>query len=700
MEAKKIFLILFFLFFLISCAKPLKLEKPLYFKEKRPSNQTEEAFTLKQTYNQTALITQMEPEPINLPTYKTKLTQKKLPPPPKEKKEEKPPIDYKGLPGVKGPVLLNVENMPLKDFIVYVLGELLRIGFLIDEEVMKMTNPVTLRLPTALPPEDVLKAIVSYLESLGLEVSQQGKVLSIRKPKPKPAPPPQAIEQVVIGEEVLETSAQVAQFVPLKYVRTNEIESLLRNLVRGLSVEIKTYHKENAFYFIGPGYQIKNLLELIRLFDIPYFAQRKLYLYKLTYWQPEDFVKELSNLLTKLGYPIANTIKDPGIMLLPIKSLNSVLFAFPDKESFEVTFDWIKRLDSPEASGVETKFYIYRPLYSKAAELAEALSKGLLGQLKAIPTQTPPQAPPGQKAPSPQTVTFSAQDLTISADEKRNLLLITATPSQYQRILQVLKELDKPPRQVFIEATILELTLKDELKMGLEWYIRNRLTGGNYTLGQIFGVPTSPGFTFTIVSDTQKFNLLLNLFAAKGLTNILSTPRIMVLDNQQATIQVGTDVPVVTGEVAPAQAITGVTTGVVRSIQYRSTGVILTVKPTIYTEGLLQLEITQEVSEMGTSPPGIESPTILIRKITTSIIAGDGQTIALGGLISNTRGREESKVPLLGDIPILGNLFKSQAQEERKTELIVLLRPYIIKSLEEAKALTEELKERLKWLKD
>ena len=694
MEAKKLLLIIFLLFWFVSCDKPIKLEEPLHFK-KKISNQTEEI----QISNQTPEVKSVEPELLKLPSYKTKLTQKELPPPPEEKKEEKPPIDYKELPSVKGPVLLNVERMPLNDFILYTLGELLKVRFLIDEEVMKMTNPVTLRLPTPLPPEDVLKAVVSYLESLDLEVREQGKILIIRKPKPKPAPSPPAIQQVVIGEEVLETSAYVAQFVPLKYVKTHEIEALLKELLRGLSVEIKTYHKENAFYLIGPGYQMKNLIELINLLDVPYFAQRKLYLYKLTYWQPEDFVKELSNLLTKLGYPMANTVKDPGIMLLPIKSLNAVLIAFPDEQSFVITFDWIKKLDSPDTVGAETKFYIYRPFYSKAVDLADALSKILSGQTGAPISAPPPQAQPGPKLPSPHVTTISAQGLTISADEKRNLLLIKATPSQYQMLLQVLKELDKPPRQVFIEATILELTLKDELKMGLEWYIRNRLTGGNYTLGQIFGVPTSPGFTFTIVSDTQKFNLLLNLFAAKGLTNILSTPRIMVLDNQQAIIQVGTDVPVVTGEVAPAQAITGVTTGVVRSIQYRSTGVILTVKPTIYTEGLLQLEITQEVSEMGTSPPGIESPTILIRKITTSIIAGDGQTIVLGGLISNTKGREESKVPLLGDIPLLGNLFKSQSHEERKTELIVLLRPYIIRNLEDAKAITEELKEKLKWLK-
>ncbi|MEM4620787.1 MAG: hypothetical protein QW607_11325, partial [Desulfurococcaceae archaeon] len=241
-------------------------------------------------------------------------------------------------------------------------------------------------------------------------------------------------------------------------------------------------------------------------------------------------------------------------------------------------------------------------------------------------------------------------------------------------------------------------TLKDELKMGLEWYVRN-IWGGNYTLFQSLGVPRGPGLTFNLITNTEKFNLLINLFASKGLTNILSTPRLMVLDNHEATIQVGTDVPVVTGEVAQAQATTGATAGVVRSIQYRNTGIILRVKPTIYAEDMLQLDITQEVSEMGASPPGLNSPTILVRRINSSVVVGNGQTIVLGGLISNTKGREESKVPLLGDIPLLGNLFKSQATEERKTELLVLLRPYIVRDLEEASMLTEELKERLKWVR-
>lgn len=712
MEAQKAiwFTFLIIIFILAGCNKPLKLEDSILKREVLNETQDGEAMELqfKGLEGERIKTPFFEPKPLSTPQYSTRLTTKPLPPPPtEEKKEEKPPFNFEVLVGVSGPVVLNVEAMPLNDFIIYALGELLKVPFIIDEEVMKMVNPVTLRLPRPLKPTEVLEAVVAHLEKLGLEVFQRGSVLTVTKPKPKPLPPPPRIEQVIIGETPVETSAQIAQFILLKYMRPHEIEVLLKDFTKGLNVEIRSYLKENALLLIGPGYQIKQVLELLSILDVPFFSGKKIYFYKATYWQVEEFVKELSSLLSKLGYPIANTVKEPGILFIPIKSLNNIIMVFPEEEAFKFALEWIKQLDSPEAAGTELKFFFYKPFYSKATDLAEAISKLLTGQyLKTQPIgPTVPQpvtgqaSPVGKPVPQAQITTFSAQGISVSADERRNLLLISATPSQYQLILQMLRELDKPSKQVLIEATILELTLKDELRLGLEWYLQNRIGGGNYTIGQIFGVPKSPGLTFTLITDTQKFNLILNLFASRGLTNILSTPRLMVLDNQAATIQVGTDVPIITGEVTTAQAVTGGTAGVVRSIQYRNTGVILTVKPTIYTEGMLQLEITQEVSEMGTSPPGINSPTILVRKINTNIIAGDGQTIVLGGLISNTKGKEESKIPLFGDIPLLGNLFKSQSHEERKTELIVLLRPYIVKSLEEAKNITEELKERLKWLK-
>jgi general secretion pathway protein D len=272
------------------------------------------------------------------------------------------------------------------------------------------------------------------------------------------------------------------------------------------------------------------------------------------------------------------------------------------------------------------------------------------------------------------------------------------TPAQYKTLLTYLEKLDVPPRQVLIEAMVAELTLSDELKYGFEWFIRNKMFEGNYTLGATFGVPTTPGLTYTFLSEAERLRVIINALAAKNLVNILSTPRLMVLDNEEATIQVGTDVPVVTGQVTTAEAA-GATTGVVQSIQYRSTGVILRVKPTINTEGLLTLNITQEVSEMGSNPPGVSSPTILVRKINTNVVASSGQSIVLGGLMSETQSISESKVPFIGDIPGLGELFKSKSKEKRKTELIVILTPKIVSTLEEASKITEDFKKELKWFK-
>jgi general secretion pathway protein D len=262
-----------------------------------------------------------------------------------------------------------------------------------------------------------------------------------------------------------------------------------------------------------------------------------------------------------------------------------------------------------------------------------------------------------------------------------------------------LTELDVPPRQVLIEATVAELTLRDELKYGLEWFLRNKMLKGDYAIKTLFGVPTTgPGFVYQFISDSEKFNLAINALALDDKIKILSTPRLMVLDNQEATIQVGTDIPVITGEVT-AGDVTQAQPSILRNIQYRNTGVILKVKPTINTEGLLTLNISQEVSEMGSNPPGINSPTILVRRVNTNVVAAQGETIVLGGLISESKGYTVSKVPILGDIPLLGSLFKTTSRDDKRSELIIFLKPTIVANIDQAIKITQELKGTLRWLK-
>jgi general secretion pathway protein D len=186
----------------------------------------------------------------------------------------------------------------------------------------------------------------------------------------------------------------------------------------------------------------------------------------------------------------------------------------------------------------------------------------------------------------------------------------------------------------------------------------------------------------------------MNAYASKNKVHILSTPRLVVLDNQEATIQVGTDVPVITGS-----AMVPAGSSILQSYTYMHTGVMLRVKPTINTEGLLTLNISQEVSSAGANPPGINSPTILTRRITTSVVAAHGQSVGLGGLIQDQVGTVETKVPFLGDIPLLGYLFKTYSRSITKTELLVLLTPSILTSVDDAGKITKELKNELKWLK-
>jgi general secretion pathway protein D len=283
----------------------------------------------------------------------------------------------------------------------------------------------------------------------------------------------------------------------------------------------------------------------------------------------------------------------------------------------------------------------------------------------------------------------------VVADERNNTLLIYTTPRVYRMLEDSLKKLDQPPLQVLIEATIAEVTLTHDLQFGLQWIFKPGKATINFSnLATGTAATVSPGFN--AVLGTTRVDVVLNALKAITNVNVISSPQLLVLDRGIATLQVGDQVPILT-----AQVQSTVTNGapVVNSIDYRDTGVILRVAPRVNSNGQIALDVAQEVSDVTkTTSSGIDAPTFNRRRIESSVMVQDGETIALGGLIKDNKSFTRNGVPLLSDIPLLGALFRSDDDSTTRTELLILLSPKVVRNAAEARAVTDELRNRLQGL--
>jgi len=688
-------------------------------------------------------------EPIPIPDFykKPKNATTAPSPPPKENKK----LDLSKVKiGTKEPVAINVQNMPLGDFVQYALGQVLKVPYFIDQATQNNKTPVTINMPVKLKPQDVLKLVLGLLEKNNVEVSEKGGALYLNaKPTNVTPPPPQ---EVVFSRKALNTFQTITQIVPLKYIDPNTAINLIHNIYHS-SLDVQIFPKANALMMTGPGYSIKSLIDFLDAIDIPYMKNKKPVLLHLTYWSPQDFIKQISSILEGLNIPIAQNPNQPGVLFVPIDYLNSVMVIPPDSKTLKLIMYWDKKLDTAESAGTEEKAYIYKPKFTRATELVQALQSlysitststtksGKTPTLKSSPVISPQEAagqlntlagpsaygnyagmspyggmgsvvvPPMQGAvptsnfnTGPEVLAFSSKDLRVAADDRTNTILIVATPTKYKLVRSLLQELDKPPKQVLIKTTIAEVTLTGSLQYGIEWYIQNRFKKGTYTVSTLgnLGVATSGGLVATYITDSKIFQALLNMFAQKNKVKILSTPTLLVLNNHPASIDVGTQVPVINSQATSINvpSTTG-GAGIIQSVQYVNTGIILNVLPTIETNNLVNLKIYQEDS---TAEPnntsGINSPIILTRNINTTVVVPNGGTVILGGLISQQKGTGVSEIPILGDIPILGNLFKNTSINNTRTELIIMLTPYIITDTEEAQKITDEIKSELSFYKD
>ncbi|MBV8534029.1 MAG: type II secretion system secretin GspD [Alphaproteobacteria bacterium] len=309
--------------------------------------------------------------------------------------------------------------------------------------------------------------------------------------------------------------------------------------------------------------------------------------------------------------------------------------------------------------------------------------------------------PTGAGAISPENALQPPQARVV-ADEKNNALVIFARPRDYKMIEDVIRRLDVVPLQVMLEATIAEVTLNDALNYGLQFFLKpaDKHSLEFTTNGKGTGVPQDllpvvPGFNYVLNAGSAR--LVLSALSDITHVNVVSSPQLLVLDHQTAALQVGDQIPILT-----QSAVSVVTTGapVVNSIEYRSTGVVLLITPRVNSSGLITLDIDQEVSNVKTTTSStIDSPTITQRRIVSSVVVQDGQTVALGGLIQDSDTKSRQGIPGLEDIPILGLLFSDTTNQRARTELLVLISPKIIRNGQDALDMTEDLRNRMRTLK-
>ena len=610
-------------------------------------------------------------------------------------------------------IALDFEDADIQE-VITALAEILGINYIVDP---KVKGKVNIHTSGEISAEDVFPILETILEVNGGTAVKVGNVYKIILDKDAKKQP--LIPQ--IGKEVEDTSSPdrlILQIVPLRYIEAKEMEKIVKNFLGSAGVTVE-YSERNILFIIDTSYNIKKILSLIDTVDVSVFDRMHVRFFELEASDAKDLAKELEDLFNVMG--IEGKKKKGGEMVsfVPIERMNIILAVSSMPDIFDKVAEWIEKLDRVREDLVE-QIFIYFVENAKAMDIGDILKEVYGGTrrekkekkttkrtTKERKTTAPPKV--SQAKTGLETVTG---EVTIVVDEVNNAILVKATPQDYAQVLKTIKLLDTIPKQVLIEVLIAEITLDRDTEFGIEWSLYGDYASlggykGNERVGQNVGLsglgldllkPVSQtGFTYAFAS--KALEAFLKARASDNKVDILSSPHILVADNTEAKIEVGQEVPIVTSEYTPTTLQTA-TESFSRSIEYRDTGILLTVTPRINDKGLVALEISQEVSDVSEKTiEGINSPIILKRQAETSLVVQDGKTIIIGGLIREKKDTSKEGIPFLIKIPYLGKLFSFNKDLITKTELVMMITPHVVKTFEEAEMITSDFKEKVEGLK-
>ncbi len=612
---------------------------------------------------------------------------------------------------------MNFERMPVGTIAKEIL-EALGVNYIADPRMDAAGMEVTVRTTGKVRKSDLFPLLEALLRMKGFSLTKvednyyQIETLQPAKPGTIPA---------VVGEKVAMGAVEgmILQIVPMKYVSPVDMVQILPTFLSKSGAAL-TDGLGNNLLLVDYPQTVERLLEIVRLLDVPPTEKSFIVI------ENAELERIVSDLEQIFSYWISASQKG-GAMLqfVPLESLGGILVKNSSEALLPEVLDWVKLLDAEAAEkGYQVYYYTVKARPANVIkEILEEFFKGVTEteeKAAAKATSAAPRTPSSPVAPRPSSTSAPLEEeLYITVDATRNLLIVYTTPDIYKQVKELIAQIDQPPRQVLIEATIAEVSLKGTYELGLEWAVK--AVGGDedqYQTIMTFGSsgadwpspgsfppagPLGGGLNY-LITQTNKFLTLLRALETENRLHVLASPTVLAsmgiektkegqATGKQAVIDVLTQVPIRTS-ISEEGVIS-------ERVEYKDAPIKLTVTPLAIWEDSVTLDIVQVVTTVEVPEAGGD-PGFNERRVETEVTIADGQTLVIGGLIQRTKETVRQSVPILGKIPLVGPIFfqyKSRPQDVN-TEIVVVITPRIIESLEQGDAASARAKEVISALKE
>ncbi|WP_223217132.1 type II secretion system secretin GspD [Rhizobium cauense] len=607
-------------------------------------------------------------------------------------------------PATGNEVNLNFQGADLKDVVQVILGDTLGQTYTIDP---KVSGSVTLSTARPVEKGELLSILETLLNMNGADLVRRNNTYQI----------------VEVGSAVAsQTSVKGSgpgfgiTIIPVRYIGAQTLARLIDGFgARPGAIRVET--TRNLLVVAGSGADRQAAIETAGAFDVDWMKDQAVAILPLQNARPEAVIPELERIFAAKG------TENGAIQFMPMPRLGAILAVSQSRTLAERAQTWVRRLDR-ENPDFGQSVHVYRVKYRDATKIAELLQR-LFSTSDEEETEgsTPASQPSGEtdaaaaaadagatpdvgtdtaeidpaRFGAPASNGLGADSVRIRADPSNNSIVIYGDLEMRQRVLGALTRIDVPQLQVAISVTMAEVRLTDDMRFGVQYFVKSKSVKAGTDQGSfgLFNVLADniarevPGFNFVLGSDSSP-DVIISALDAVTDVQILSSPSLVVLENEVARFQVGDQIPIITRTVTPVDTADA---PVSNQVEYRDTGIIMNVRPRIAENGVVAMRIEQEISS--SSSPNSLTPTISNRSISSSVSVVDGQTVLLGGLISEQAQRGKDGIPGLNRLNVVGNLFGSKNRGNQRTELLIMIRPMVIRDGRDAQSIAQELQSKM-----